>query len=86
MIQQRHGFSERRACRLLGQPRSTQRRPPPPVGDEEERMRARLRALARKRPRFGYRRLTVLLSADELPGRLAGTFSWPGGYGTSFEH
>ena len=42
MIQDRHGFSERRACRLLGQPRSTQRRPAPVVADEEKRIRARL--------------------------------------------
>lgn len=61
MIQDKHGFSERRACRLLGQPRSTQRRPAPPVPDEEQRIRARLRSLARQRPRFGYRRMTALL-------------------------
>jgi hypothetical protein len=41
MIQDRHGFSERRACRLVGQPRATQRRPPPAVPDAEERIRAR---------------------------------------------
>jgi len=64
MIQQRHGFSERRACRLLGQPRSTQRRTPPPVPDEEQRIRARLRELARRRPRYGYRRLTALLREE----------------------
>ena len=64
MIQERHGFSERRACRLLGQPRSTQRRMPPPPPDEEERIRARLRALSRKRPRYGYRRLTALLREE----------------------
>jgi putative transposase len=64
MIQETHGFSERRACRLLGQPRSTQRRTPPAVPDEEERIRARLRELARKRPRYGYRRLTVVLREE----------------------
>lgn len=37
MIQERHGLSERRACRLLGQPRSTQRRALRAVPDEEER-------------------------------------------------
>jgi putative transposase len=61
MIQDTHGFSERRACKLLGQPRSTQRRPPPVVPDAEEAVRARLRALARERPRYGYRRMTALL-------------------------
>lgn len=64
MIQERHGFSERRACGLLGQPRSTQRRTPPPVPDEEQRIRARLRDLARRRPRYGYRRLTALLREE----------------------
>jgi putative transposase len=64
MIQERHGFSERRACRLLGQPRSTQRREPPAVPDEEQRIRARLRELARRRPRYGYRRLTTLLREE----------------------
>jgi putative transposase len=64
MIQERHGFSERRACRLVGQPRSTQRRPTPPVPDEEERIRARLRSLARERPRYGYRRMTALLREE----------------------
>jgi putative transposase len=64
MIQERHGFSERRACRLLGQPRSTQRRPAPAVADEEQRIRARLRDLARQRPRYGYRRMTALLREE----------------------
>jgi transposase InsO family protein len=64
MIQDTHGFSERRACKLLGQPRSTQRRPPPVVPDAEEGLRARLRALARERPRYGYRRMTALLREE----------------------
>jgi putative transposase len=64
MIQERHGFSERRACRLVGQPRSTERRPDPPVPDEEERIRARLRTLARERPRYGYRPMTAFLRSS----------------------
>jgi putative transposase len=64
MIQDRHGFSERRACKLVGQPRSTQRRPAPVVADEEEHIRARLRDLARQRPRYGYRRMTALLREE----------------------
>lgn len=64
MIQERHGLSERRACQLVGQPRSTQRRPAPVVPDEEEAIRARLRALARQRPRYGYRRMTALLREE----------------------
>jgi putative transposase len=64
MVQEVHGFSERRACRLLGQPRSTQRRPPPVVPDLEQRLRARLRELARQRPRYGHRRMTALLRQE----------------------
>ncbi len=64
MIQDKHGFSERRACRLLGQPRATQRRAAPAVCDEEERIRKRLRDLARERPRYGYRRMTALLREE----------------------
>jgi putative transposase len=45
-------------------PRGTQRRRPPAVPDAEERIRARLRALARQRPRYGYRRLTARLRAE----------------------
>ena len=57
-----HGFSQRRACRLIGFDRSTARdryrRP-----DDGER-RVRLRALAADRRRFGYRRLGVLLARE----------------------
>ncbi len=52
--------SERRACRVLGQPRSTQRyqlrRP-----DDEPRLLGDMRALARQRPRFGSKRIYRLL-------------------------
>jgi putative transposase len=47
--------SERRACRLAGQHRTTQRRPAPAGVDAELRLRARLRALARAHPRWGWR-------------------------------
>ena len=61
MMMERHRLSERRACQLLGQPRSTQRRQVPPVPDAETQLRLRLCQLARERPRYGYRRLTRLL-------------------------
>ncbi len=52
--------SERRACRVLGQPRSTQRyqsrRP-----DDEACLLREMRALARQRPRFGAERIHDLL-------------------------
>ena len=36
------GTSQRRACRVLGQPRSTQRRPPRPVAAPEGLLRGQL--------------------------------------------
>lgn len=54
------GVSERRACRALGQPRSTQRRPPG-VPDDEARLTADIVELATTYGRYGYRRITALL-------------------------
>ena len=51
-------YSERRACRLLGQPRSTQRYKGKIESARERRLRARVIELARQHPRYGYRRLT----------------------------
>ena len=56
-------MSERRACRVLGQPRSTQRRKPERRADEGALLK-RLRELVRERPRFGYRRIAVLLKRE----------------------
>ncbi len=55
MLVDRLGFSERRACRLAGQHRSTQRHEPTLRGDEQA-LRRRLREISAKRPRWGYRR------------------------------
>lgn len=55
--------SERRACRVLGQARSTQRRQPK-RRDDEVALVKRLRELVRERPRFGYRRMAVLLKRE----------------------
>jgi putative transposase len=54
MLQDRLGISERRACRYVRQPRSTQRREPV-VAQDDAALRAQLRAFSRKRPRWGYR-------------------------------
>lgn len=54
-----YGVSERRACKLLGVDRSTYRYAPRP--DRNAALRQALIALARQHPRFGYRRLGVLL-------------------------
>ena len=59
---EQHGLSERRACRLIGLARSTKRRVLASGGDEA--LRQRLGELARKRQRFGYRRLTALLHRE----------------------
>jgi len=55
-------LSERRSCRLAGQPRSVQRYRSCRV--EIPRLRERMNELARERPRFGYRRLTIMLRRE----------------------
>lgn len=54
-----HQASERRACGLASCARSMARYQPSRDGQED--LRARLRELAAKKPRYGYRRLTALL-------------------------
>jgi transposase InsO family protein len=53
-------ISERRACRALGQHRSTQRKAPRGKADEEQ-LTADLIELARQYGRYGYRKITALL-------------------------
>ncbi len=62
-LQVRIGFSQRRACRLVGAGRSTIRYRHW-GGDDDGVLRERLRELAAERPRFGYRRLHVLLRRE----------------------
>jgi putative transposase len=64
MLVDRLSISERRACRAIGQSRTTQRRAAPVPGAEEEHLRARLRSLARAHPRYGYRRMTTILRRE----------------------
>ena len=59
----RHRISERRACRVVGQHRSTQRYEKV-VPDYELRLVARMNELASKHPRYGYRRVHALLVTD----------------------
>ncbi|MEE8303407.1 MAG: IS3 family transposase [Candidatus Tectomicrobia bacterium] len=54
------GVSERRACRVLGQHRSTQRHLPR-GREDEERLVADMIELARQYGRYGYRRVAALL-------------------------
>jgi len=55
MLQDRLGLSERRACQIAGQHRSTQRHEPSEAPDDQA-LRARLREISAERPRWGYRR------------------------------
>jgi putative transposase len=55
MLQDRLGLSERRACRIAGQHRSTQRHEPNQA-DDDQALRKRLREISAKKPRWGYRR------------------------------
>lgn len=54
--------SERRACRALDFPRASHRYQS--VRDDQAELRIRLRDLASGRPRYGYRRLHVLLRRE----------------------
>ncbi len=62
-LQKRRRVSERRACRLVSQHRSTQRyqRVEPAY---ELRLVARMNELAARYPRYGYRRIWALLSSE----------------------
>jgi len=55
MLCDRLGVSERWACKVVGQHRSTQRREPVRAEDDAG-LRRELRAFSEKRPRWGYRR------------------------------
>ena len=55
MLQDRLGLSERRACRIAGQHRSTQRHQPV-LAPDDEALRKRLREISELKKRWGYRR------------------------------
>lgn len=63
MLQERLEMSERRACTVTGQPRSTQRYEPKP-NDDEYRLMARMHELVGEHPRYGYRRIAALLREE----------------------
>jgi putative transposase len=62
--QERFGLSQRKACRLVGSARSTVRYRS--RRGEDTALRTRLRELAERRPRFGYRRLHLLLRREGI--------------------
>jgi putative transposase len=61
-LRSHYGISERRACRVVGQPRSVQwhtsRRPP------QDALKRRIKELAEVRVRYGYKRINVLLRRE----------------------
>ena len=59
-VRQRFGVSERRACRVLGQARTTQRRRNNRSADEEA-LREDVVKVARRFGRYGYRMVTGML-------------------------
>lgn len=61
-LQSAHQMSERRACRIAGVERALVRYRA--IKGDDGELRARLRALAHERRRFGYRRLHVLLRRE----------------------
>ena len=62
-VRQRLGVSERKACRVLGQARSTQRRIPKRREDEEA-LREDVVKVARRFGRYGYRMVTGMLRTE----------------------
>ena len=62
-LEKEHAASERRACQVAGQHRSTQRYQPKEP-DDEKRLLKDIQKLVKKRPRYGCRRITRLLRED----------------------
>ena len=62
-LQDEFEVSQRRACAVVDQPRSTQRYEAQPR-DDEAALTRRMLQLAKQRPRFGYRRIGQLLRAE----------------------
>lgn len=63
MLGDRLDVSERWACQMVGQHRSTQRYAPTRAGDDAA-LRRRLRGISKDRPRWGYRRAHALLAGE----------------------
>ena len=62
-LRETFGISERRACRVLNQSRSSQRRVSTKVG-KDAALVERMVALSRENPRYGYRRVWALLRRE----------------------
>lgn len=66
ILQEEHGYSERRACSTVGIARSSARYQSCPKADEIE-LTQTIRATAMKQKRYGYRRVTKLLGREGSP-------------------
>jgi putative transposase len=64
VLRQRFGVSQRRACRIVGQHRFTQRAPRRPTSTEEQQLRRRDRP---QHPRWGWPMAHRLLRRDGQP-------------------
>lgn len=62
-LQEKYEVSQRRACRVIGQPRSSQRYQSKPRDDESALVK-RMLDVAGQRPRFGYRRVAWQLREE----------------------
>jgi putative transposase len=62
-LREEYRLSERRACRVIGAQRRTMRYRHT-VRDDEPQVREQLRTLAAEHPRWGYRRLHILLTRE----------------------
>ena len=62
-VVQKLSVSERRACKIIGQIRSTHRYKPK-IADDAERLRSRIIEFAKNYGRYGYRRVTALLHME----------------------
>jgi transposase InsO family protein len=60
----RFGVSQRRACRVVGQHRSTQRLTCRPRPVEEDKLRRQLREIARAHPRWGWKTAHAILRRE----------------------
>lgn len=63
MLRERFDISERRACKLVEQPRTTQRHSLKEKSDEQK-LKSDIIYLATKYGRYGYKRVTALLNQD----------------------
>jgi hypothetical protein len=64
VLADRFRVSQRRACRVVGQHRSTQRLTPRHRPEAEEKVRRQLREIARKHPKWGWKTAHAILRRE----------------------